>query len=167
MGRMIKGPFNFKYGANTLAEIESINFDYSVDSDDKKTVQGHNRTVYGAHKVMVTAKFLQSDVPSLAVVLPQYFVANGETLSTGETVTDSEGAIDLVPGGCAASATTESLIIESCGTGGQILRVLECATEIAAIDMDEKNMTVDVSFTGFSDSATIQMFKKGAIAVVS
>lgn len=167
MGKIIKGPFDLQYGANTLADVESIDFSYDVDSDDKTTVQGRSRTLYGAHKVSVTVKFLQSDVPSLAVALPQYHVANGGTLSTGETVTDPDGAIDLVPGGCDAASTQASLIISSCGSDGEILRVLDCATEIAGIDMDEKNRTVDVSFTGFSEDATIQMFKKGAIANVS
>lgn len=167
MGKIIKGPFDFKLGANTLTDIESVKFDYKVDSDDKKTVQGRTRRVYGTHMVNVTATFLFSDVASLAVVLPQYFVANGGTLSTGETVTDSNGAIDIVPGGCAAGLTKTNLIINSCGTDGEVLRVLDCITEIAGISLDEKNRTIDVEFTGQSDHATIQMFTKGAIAVVS
>lgn len=167
MAQIIKGPFDLKYGANTLADVESVEFDYSVDSDDKTTVQGRSRTIYGAHKVVVTVKFLQSDVASLAVALPQYHVANGGTLSSGETVNDVNGAIDLVPGGCEAASLLEDLIITSCGSDGEILRVRDCATEIAGLDMDEKNRTVDVAFTGFSDDATIQMFKKGAVSIVS
>lgn len=167
MGQEVKGPFDLKYGANTLAEIEKVDISYDVDSDDKKTVQGHNKTFYGAHKVAVKATFLENDVPSLGVVLPQYYVPHSGVLSTGETVTDVDGAIDVVPGGCNAGATTESLIISSCGSDGQILRVLECATELTGISMDEKYRTVEVTFTGFSDAATIQLFKKGAIANVS
>jgi hypothetical protein len=167
MGQIVKGPFDLQYGLNTLAEIENIDFSYDVDSDDKKTVQGHSKTIYGAHKVSVKAKFLETDIPSLAVVLPQYHVAMGDTLSSGETVTDADGAIDLVPGGCAAGSTTADLIINSCGTDGQVLRVMECGTEFTGVDMDEKSRSIEVTFTGFSDAATIQLFKKGAISVVS
>lgn len=167
MGKIIKGPFDFKLGANVLADIESVKFDYKVETDDKKTVQGHTRRVYGTHMVTVTATFLYSDIASLAVVLPQYFVANGGVLSSGETVTDPVGAIDVVPGGCAAGATKTDLIITSCGTGGEVLRVMSCVTEIAGISIDEKDRTVDVEFTGQSDKATIQMFGKTAISVIS
>lgn len=167
MGKIIKGPFNLKFGLNTLAEIEKVDFKYSVDSDDKTTVQGHKKRVYGAHQVVIMVTFLHSDVASLAIALPQYFVPNGGTLSSGETVTDTAGAMDLVPGGCANEVTESDLIIESCGDEGQILRAMDCVSEIAGISLDEKNQTVDVEFTGQSDLATIQMFAKGAISVVS
>lgn len=167
MGNIIKGPFNFKLGLNTLADIESVKFDYKVDSADKTTVQGRKKRVYGTHMVVVTATFLESDVPSLAVVLPQYHVANGGTLSSGETVTGVDGALDIIPGGCATGLVKTDLIIESCGTDGEVLRVMECITEIGALSLDDKNRTVDVEFTGQSDAATIQMFKKGSVSNVS
>lgn len=167
MAKIIKGPFDLRFGANTLAEISAVKFAYSVDTTDTPTVQGHKKRTYGAHQVIVTATFLESDVASLAVALPQYFVANGGVLSSGETVTDVNGAMDLVPGGCATGSTLTDLIISSCGTDGQILRVMNCISEIAGLSLDEKNQTVDVDFVGQSDAATIQLFAKGAISVVS
>ena len=101
------------------------------------------------------------------MVLPQYLVENGGTLSSGEIVTDPDGAIDVVPGGCGAASLQEDLIIESCGSNWQVLRVMECVTELTGVDMDEKYRTVEVTFTGQSDGATIQLFKKGAVANVS
>lgn len=167
MGQIMRGPFDFQLGLNVLAEIENVDFSYDVDSDDKKTVQGRTVTVYGSHKVTVKAKFLETDVASLAVVVPQYHVANAGTLSSGETVTDAAGAIDLVPGGCGSASLKEDLIISSCGSDGQVLRVMSCITELTGVDMDEKYRTVEVTFTGQSDAATIQLFKKGAISLVS
>lgn len=167
MAKIIKGPFNLRFGANTLAEIAKVGFAYTVDTTDTPTVQGHKVRTYGTHQVVLTLTLLQSDVASLAIVLPQYFVANGGVLSSGETVTDLDGAIDLVPGGCAAGTTKQDLILESCGDDGQILRVMECVSEISGASLDEKSMTVDVQFVGQSDHATIQMFAKGAISVVS
>src|SRR3954463_2411525 len=109
MGRTIKGPFDVQYGANTLEDIESFDFSYSVDTDDVTTVQGRKTRFYGSHQVTVKLTFLKNDVASLAVVLPQYHVATGQTLSSGETVTAADGAIDLVPGGCDATVDPEDL----------------------------------------------------------
>lgn len=168
MGKVIRGPFDLQYGANPLlADISAVKFAYSVDTTDTATVQGQKVRTYGAHQVVLTVTFLQSDVASLAVVLPQYFVASGGVLSTGETVTDPVGAIDLVPGGCNAGNFAADLIIYSCGTNAQVLRVIQANTEINAVNMDEKQMTIDVDFVGQSTGATIQMFNADAIAHIS
>src|SRR4051794_25592293 len=115
MGRTIKGPFDVLFGANTLEDIESFDFSYSVDTDDVTSVQGRKIRFYGAHQVTVKLTFLKNDVASLAVALPQYYVPHNGTLSSGETVTANDGAIDLVPGGCDATVTPEDLVIRSCG----------------------------------------------------
>lgn len=167
MAKVIKGPFNIVYGANTLAEISAIKVAYSVDTTDTSTVQGQKIRTYGAHQVILTVTFLQSDVASLAVALPQYFVANGGVLSTGETITDPVGAIDLVPGGCASGSSAQDLIIYSCGTNAQVLRIVQAASEIDGLTMDEKSLTVDVNFVGVSTGATIQLFNTNAIAHIS
>lgn len=167
MAKIIRGPFNVKFGANTLAEISTLKVAYTVDTTDTATVQGHKKRVFGAHMVTVTATFLQSDVPSLAVALPQYFVANGGVLSTGETVTDPNGAMDIVPGGCAAAANPLDLIITACGSNAEVFRVLGAVSEIAGVSIDEKTRMVDVEFTGQNDGATIQMFNSDAISVIS
>src|SRR5690242_4258006 len=111
MGRLIKGPFELEYGINTLSDVSEFGFDYTVDNEDVTTVQGRKRRYNGAHQVTVTLTFLENDVPSLAIVLPQYFVAQGGTLSDGRTVTAADGAIDVVPGGCDDSGTPEDLVI--------------------------------------------------------
>lgn len=164
---VIKGPFNLVYGANTLAEISAVKVAYSVDTTDTATVQGDKVRTYGAHQVILTVTFLQSDVASLAVALPQYYVANGGVLSTGETITDPVGAIDVVPGGCNSGNLSADLMLYSCGTNAQVLRVVQAASEIDGVTMDEKSLTVDVNFVGVSTGATIQMFNTNAIAHIS
>src|SRR5947209_5912877 len=122
---IVKGPFNFKLGTNTLAQVEKATITYKVSTKDHETLQGHTYELDGAHKVTVGIDLLESDVPSLAIALPQYFVPNGHTLSTGEIVSDLQGAIDVIPGQCDNEVFSD-LIIEACGTNSQLLRVLEC-----------------------------------------
>lgn len=164
---LVKGPFDLAYGANVLAGVESIDVSYDVDTDDYDTIQGRRYTVSGGHLVTVTATFLESDVQSLRYVLPQYYVANGGTLSTGETVSSAGGAIDVVPGGCATATTTTDLVITSCGNPGHVLRIVDCSTEIDGIDVDNKRRTVTVAFRGESTAGTVQMFAEGAVTIVS
>lgn len=165
--QIVRGPFNLLFGPNTLAAIATLKIAYSVDTTDTATVQGQKIRTFGAHQVIVTATFLKSDVPALAIALAQYFVPNGGVLSSGETVNDSRGAIDLVPGGCASASNPLDLIIESCGTNAPVLRVMDCISEISGLTVDEQSLTVDVDFTGQSTGATIQMFAKNAISNLS
>jgi hypothetical protein len=163
---LVKGPFEIKYGVDVLAGIESIDFEYEVNTDDFETIQGNTYEIVKSHKVTVVATFLESDVASLAVVLPQYFVANGGTLSTGETVNDADGAIDIVPGGCDYVATTTDVVITSCGNPGHVVRIPDCETEIDSIEADGV-IKVSVKFKGMSSDATVQMFGQGAVSIVS
>lgn len=165
---LIPGPFEFKIGVDVLTDIESIDLNYDVASTDYDTVQGKRRTAFGTHKVEVTITLLDNDIPALAVALPQYFVANGGTLSTGETVNDAQGAIDLVPGGCDVGSETNDLVITSCGNPGNVLRIPDCISQISGIEFDGANVRkVAVTFIGQSDDATVQFFQEGAVSIVS
>jgi hypothetical protein len=165
---LIPGPFEFKVGLDVITDIESIDFAYTVDSTDYDTVQGKKRTAFGTHKVEVTITLLDNDIPALAVALPQYFVANGGVLSTGETVNNADGAIDLVPGGCDVGAVTNDLVITSCGNPGQVLRIPDALAQIDGIEFDGGNARkVLVKFIGQSDAATVQFFKEGAVSIMS
>lgn len=163
---LVKGPFEIKYGVDVLAGIEEIDLEYEVNTEDFDTIQGRSYQVVTSHRVSLTVTFLETDVPSLSVVLPQYFVANGETLSTGETVNNADGAIDVVPGGCDYVATTTDVVITSCGNPGHVLRLPDCETEISNVEIDAVRKVM-VTFRGVSDDATIQMFKEGAVSIVS
>lgn len=162
---LVKGPHEIKYGADVLAGIEELGFEYDVETNDHSTVQGRRYQVAGTHLVTVTATFLESDVPSLAVVLPQYFVPNGGTLSTGEVVNHADGAIDIVPGGCDNLSEPTDVVITSCN--GHVLRIPQCTSDISAIDIADGVRTVTVAFRGESDAATVQLFAEGAVTIVS
>lgn len=145
---LVKGPFNFKWGSNSLNNISEISFDYEVESSDTSTLDGRKYSVETGMSAMVTLTLLYNDVASLAVVLPQYYVANGETLSTGETVTDAAGAIDIKAASCETSDVFNQLDIYACGTNKQVLRLVRARTEVESIDIGDGLRTVAIKFIG-------------------
>lgn len=145
---LIKGPFNFKWGANTLNNVSEISVDYAVESSDTTTLDGNKYMVQTGISATVTMTLLDNDIASLAMVLPQYYVANGGTLSTGETVANAEGAIDVVAASCDVSDVFNQLDIYACGTNAQVLRLVKARTQIDAIDIGDGLRTVSVMFIG-------------------
>ncbi len=163
---LVKGPFEIKYGLDVLAGIESLDLEYEIDTDTFDTIQGRSYEVTKSKRVSVVATFLETDVASLSVVLPQYHVPNGGTLSTGETVNDADGAIDVTPDTCTDAADTTDVVITSCGNPGSVLRIPECETEIEDIEMDTVRK-VAVKFRGLSEDSIAQFFAEGAVSIVS
>lgn len=166
---IIRGPFDLKWGANVIADVEEINVEHVVDSEDYQTVQGRTIELDGAYKVSATITLLASDIPALAVLLPQFFKANGEVLSTGETVQDADGAIDIVPGDCDTAITYNNLDIISCASTPNVARIVNARTKFEGIEIDNKIQKVQIKFIGEAaqDDATMQFFKQGTINVVS
>lgn len=164
-----RGPFILKWGDNELSDIDDIKVDYKVDTDDVKTVQGKTYTVDGSHQVMVTLELLATDIGALALLLPQYFVPDGGKLSTGETVNDAVGAIDVVPQDCDLPIIYNNFDIIACGAPGQTMRVVHARTQIDGVTNDDKLRKVTINIIGESDEdeATIQFFNNGKIATVS
>lgn len=166
---IVRGPFTLRWGDNVIQDVEEVAVEHEVTSDDYETVQGKTITIDGPYKVSVTLTLLASDIPTLAVIMPQYFVANGGVLSTGETVNNASGAIDVRAAACDESIIYNNLDIESCGVPADVLRIVNARTRIESIEMDNKIRKVMVRFIGESESdeATVQFFKKNTIAVVS
>lgn len=166
---LVRGPFNLKWGDNTLADIEEVNVEHTIDSEDYQSVQGRTYEVDGAYKAIVTITLLASDVPALAVLLPQHFVPNGQRLSTGETVNHADGAIDIVPRNCDDQIVYNNLDIISCGSPANVARLVNARTKFEGIEVDNKLQKVMVKFIGepAQDEATMQFFRQGTIAVVS
>ena len=167
---LVKGPFNLKWGANTLLDVSEISMDYSQDSNEYNTVQNQTYTVDAAIKSSVTLTFLASDVPSLAAVLPQYHVASGQSMSSGEIVTDEDGAIDVKSAACDSDSVYNDLDIISCGNPGQVFRLKNARTKIDSMEFaDNAIRTVSVQFLGepASGVANIQFFKTGTLTPVS
>lgn len=127
---LVKGPFDFKWGANELKNISEISIDYTVDTSDTTTLDGNRYTVQTGMGATVTLTLLDNDIASLAFVLPQFYVANGGQLSTGETVTNPQGAIDVTAAQCTTSDVYNQLDIYACGTNAQVLRLVRARTQI-------------------------------------
>lgn len=165
----IKGPHTIKYGASTISDVEEIDLEWETDTADYDTVQGNKYTYDTTSSAMVTLTLLANDVAALGVLLPQYLVANGGTLSTGETVTDADGAIDVVPAGCVALGNLKHLTITSCDETGaeHTLRIPDGTTRIDGVEFDgAAARKVMVQFRG-EGTTTGQLFSGGAPTTVS
>lgn len=167
---LVKGPFDLKWGANTLVDVSEISLDYEQESSDYTTVDNRRYTIDGAINASVTLTFLGSDVAALAAVLPQYHVPAGGQLSSGETVSGTEGAIDVVAASCDGDPVYNDLNIISCGTNGQVFRLKNARTKIDSMEFaDNAVRTVTVAFIGEPDAGVgnIQFFRENDITAVS
>lgn len=166
---LIRGPFSLKWGDNVITDVEEIDVEHEIDSEDYDTLQGRRLQLDGVYFVSAIVTLLASDIPALAALLPQHFVENGGVLSTGETVSNAQGAVDLVPGGCDESIVYNNLDIISCGNPAQVTRLNNVRTKFEAIEVDNKLQKVMVKFIGEAPygEATMQFFRQGTIAVVS
>jgi hypothetical protein len=166
---LIRGPFTLTWGSNELQDIEEVELEHEVDSEDAQSIQGKTIELDGSFKATAIITLLATDIPALAVVLPQYFVAMGSELSTGEEVTDEDGAIDVVPRSCDEELIYNDLEIVACNDPADVLRIVNARTKIEGIEMDNKLRKVLVKFIGESaqDQATIQFYKTGGIGTVS
>jgi hypothetical protein len=166
---IIRGPFELKWGDNVITDVESIDVEHSIDSEDYETLGGRTLEIDGSFKATAVITLLASDIPSLAALLPQHFVANGGVMSTGETVNNAQGAIDVAPHDCDADLIYNHLDIISCANPANVFRMVNTRTKIEGIEVDNKIQKVMVKFVGeaASDEATVQFFKQGTINVVS
>lgn len=164
MSQIVQGQWSLQWGNAVLTDIESIAVDYSVKTTDYDTVQYNTYQVDGSVKASVALTLLATDIASLAAILPQYFVANGATLSTGEVVNSADGAIDTVAA-CSLGQVYNDLDIISCGTPGQTFRLVNARTMISKIDFDGQVRTVEVTFVGAPKpgDASVQFFETGAV----
>lgn len=161
---IVRGPFELEWGEAPILQVESIELDYNLDTEDYVTVQHQTYEVEGSLKANVNIVLLGNDVESLAVVLPDFHVANGETLSTGETVSDPDGAIDYGGLGC-ETQTYADLDIRSCANPKQVFRLKNARTRIDSVEFDDKVRKVTVRFVGepASGEAVFQFFTEGGI----
>ena len=143
---LVKGPFNFKWGANQLNNVSEISVDYATETSDTTTLDGNKYMIETGRSATVTLTLLDNDIASLATVLPQFYVPMGGTLSTGETVTQSQGAIDITAASCTTSSVYNQLDIYACGTNAQVMRLVRARTQIDSIDVSDGLRTVAVMF---------------------
>lgn len=169
MSRLVKGPFDIKWGDNTLSDIEAIDISTDISRDDFETVQGKTITVDGSRKATVKVTLLASDIPALAALMPQYFVANGGVLSTGETVNHAEGAIDIAAAvACDQSEVINNLDIIACGSPADVFRLVSARSSFEEIEFD-KIRKVGITFIGQPEGneGILQFFRQGTIHTIS
>lgn len=167
---LVRGPFDLKWGANTLQDVSEISLDFSQDTNDYSTIDNRKYTIDGAISATVTLTFLASDVASLAAVLPQYHVPGGGTLSSGETVSGSVGAIDIVAAACDSDPVYNDLDVIACGSNSQVFRLKNARTKIDSMEFaDNAVRTVTVAFIGepAAGIGNIQFFRENDIPSVS
>lgn len=161
---LVKGPFSIKWGENPVLDVSEIGFNYEVASNDYETVGGYTYTVEGAITASVELTLLSSDVDALKTILPQYYVAKGSKMSTGETVDAEEGAIDIVAASCDTTNTNYNLDITSCN--GEVTRLVNARTSLTSQEFADNSVrTVTVTFRGEPAEGTgiIQFFKEGGL----
>lgn len=159
-----RGPFQIKWGANPILDVSEVGFNYDQATNDYETIDGRTLHTQGAMTVSVDLTLLTNDVDALRTIFPQYFVPKGGTMSTGETVTADEGAIDIVAAKCDTTDTKYPLDIISCD--GQIVRIVNAKTSLSSIELADNSLrTVTVTFTGEAEQGqgVIEMFTQGGI----
>lgn len=160
----VKGPFDLEWGNNTLADVGEIDVDWDQDTESFNTVQHNRFEVDGGLLVKVTITLLATDIAALAAVLPQFFVAQGGTMSTGDSVDSSVGAIDLAAN--CDEETHNDLDITSCGDPGQTMRIVNARTRVNSVDNTDKLRSVMVEFIGepAGGQGAVQFFLAGGIS---
>lgn len=164
MAKLVKGPFSIQWGSNPILDVSELGFNYDVATNDYETIQGTTYTVEGAITASVEVTLLASDVASLATIFPQYYVAKGSTLSTGEQVTGQDGAIDIKAAACDSSSSNYDLEITSCN--GEVTRLVNARTSLSGVDFADNSVrTVTVTFRGEPENGQgiLQFFGENAI----
>lgn len=168
MAKIARGPYTLSWGDNTITNVTEIAVNYDVATNDYETVQGQNYTFDGAITASVDLTLLATDVDTLRVIFPQYYKVPGDTMSTGEKVSeDSEGAIDIVAASCETTDIVYPLDVISCN--GEVFRLVNAKTSLSSVDIDGTGArTLTVSFRGVpaddgTSVAAAQMFAQGTL----
>lgn len=163
---LIYGPFDVKWGENTIEEVEAVDLSQDAKSDDHETTRGIVIEVDRSIKVSVVLTLLATDIPSLAILLPQHFVPQGGTLSTGEVVVSEDGAIDLIPHKCSEELIYNDLDLTACGNPSQTTRINNARSKLDGFDFSPKIQKVRVKLVGEApaNKAVLQIFKNPYVA---
>lgn len=161
---LVRGPFQISWGSNSIIDVSEVTFNYDQAQNDYETIDGRTLHTAGAITASIELTLLSTDVDVLRVIFPQYYVEKGGTMSTGETVTDDDGAIDIVAASCDTTDTKYPLDIISCT--GDITRLVNAKTQLSGVDLADNSLrTVTVTFTGEPEQGEgiLQFFKQNGI----
>ena len=171
MAAVTRGSWAVYWGANNIGTYapEEATIELNPEQEEYSAITGEN--IYGAklYKPAVTLMMLKTDVASLKVMLPQYTVADNGTLSTGETVTGDNGAVDVVQGGCTTTVTPTDLVFISCGAPGVEVRLPDMVPNLEEVTLDQNIMKVSIIFTAqhAATIAQLQFLDEGGTTIVS
>jgi hypothetical protein len=168
MSGFVRGPFTIKYGGNTITDIEQATVALTQDTQQKTTLGGIKREFDGPILCTVVIKVMRSDIATLATLLPQYFVPSGQSLSSGELISDSAGAIDIKALSDNAAVHADLDLI-STGSPGQVFRLVDARPKVEAAAFDNYLGVIDVKFIGepAEGVGSVQMFNNGAVSTIS
>lgn len=131
----VRGPFNVKWGDTTIEDIESLDIEYDVTREEYESNAGNIYELERGIKSAVRLTLLATDLDSLKVLLPQYFVATGGELADGSYVVDERGAIDILPGDCDVEDEYHDLLITACGDPGEIFKLMHARSTIERFEI--------------------------------
>lgn len=168
MGR-VHSPFTIKWGDNTIVGVENVDVTYTINDSSYNLLDNRVVRIDGAREAIAQVTLLETDVASLAALLPQNFVDNGGVMSTGETVSEANGALDFTASDCGASIVHNDFDVIGCGAPGEVFRLVNARSRFSSVEVDGTIMKVIVEFIAepANGEAAIQRFKDGTISVVS
>lgn len=144
---IIRGPFSLTWGSSTLADIESIEIEHEISTEEYEANSGQTFEIEKSRKTYIKITLLATDIPSLAAVLPQYFVPQSSLMHDGSYVVDSRGAIDVVADDCDTEMIYHKLEIFACANPTESFKVFNCRTVIDSIEIGKVRKIV-VKFIG-------------------
>lgn len=160
---LVKGPFNLKWGEDEIRDVESIEINSEIRSEEYVSNRGATYELDRSHKVSVIIVLLATDIAALDVVLPQHHIPQGADLNPGESIGDEEGAFQYALPQYDDEIIYNNLEITPCSDNPQVTRIRHARTRLAGIENDGKVQKVRVEFLGEPElgRASIQMFRTG------
>ena len=145
---MFKGPFTARFGAVSITDILDYSPSVDVTTNDYTTIDGRTLTPQAGINASVEVQLRNATVDAIAAVLPQYWVESGDQLSTGQTVENTDGAIDVVAAACAEEDITHDLDLLDC-TGQLALRLVRAKASLTNLEIQDSNLlTATITFNG-------------------
>lgn len=160
---LVTGPFTVKFGSSvTLEDVSEISWDYSSDSTQPTTIDGRTYDIPTTTSASIEITLLGADIAVLSQIFPQYAVAAGGTMSTGET-TDKAAFDCKAMSACGAVALSDDLEVIGCE---YTTRLVNAKAKISSIDYEDNVVqTVTVTFTGnpSANEAVFQIYENGSL----
>lgn len=161
---LVKGPFNLKWGEDTILDVESIDIEFDLEAETYTSNRGVTYELDRSVKVAVTLTLLATDIAALNIVLPQNHIPQGADLNPGESIADEEGAFQFLMPAFDDEIVYNNLEITPCSDNPQVLRIRDARSRLDGIENDGKVQKVRVKFLGEAkaDRAAVQMFRTGS-----